>query len=362
MDRTQAFRVPLIDLKAQYRSLKEGIDSAVARVLGKGNYVMGDEVEAFEHEWGSFCGRNYCVGVSSGSDAIYLALKALEVVDGPHPVRAPAFTFWGTVEPVWRVGENAYLVDVDDDANMLYEDHINHHCVMLPVYLYGRPVHWIDEAVHKGHIVIEDMAQAHGIRPHGTVGCFSFYPTKNLGAAGQGGAVVTDNKELADIVRSMRDHGERGGRFRHEYLSGNHRLDEIQAAILRVKLPHLREWNTRRRAIAMHYNYALRNVPGITIPAWDYEHVWHIYAIRCPKRDGLATYLEKQGIQTAVRYPIPIHQQPAFEGWSQSSQSFPSAEAWARETLSLPIYPEMTDGHIEYVEAWVTRWCKEQYG
>ena len=354
---SQAVRVPLLDLKVQYRWVKDQVDEAVARVHERGNYVMGEEVEAFEAEWAADCQANFCVGVSSGTDAIYLALRALH---GDFPTRslvwAPSATFIGTVEPVIRAGHRLRLTDVDDQAIMA-EPEPGSSDILLPVALYGRPVSWVEEQVRRGQAVIEDLAQAHGHPLRGTLACFSFYPTKNLGCAGQGGAVVTNDADLAEKIRQLRNHGEGDVRFRHEHLSGNYRLDELQAAILRAKLPHLGYWNYRRRGVARTYIEMLSGLPGITVPQWHEEHVWHIFALRSPRRNDLAAFLAERGIQTAVRYPLALHQQPALEKSVRDSQ-FPVASAWARENLSLPIFPELEDADVDYVGKAVREWAE----
>ena len=365
-----AVKVPLLDLRAQYASVRDEVDEAVARVHERGNYVMGLELEAFEAEWAAYCDAKYCAGVSSGTDAIYLALQALQELDGPTTVvRVPSATFIGTAEPVIRAGCRLELTDVDSHGIMLRPTPRPAHAaptsanIVLPVALYGRPVSWVNEATTSDDhdIVITDLAQAHGHQlGWAMIGCFSFYPSKNLGAAGQGGAVVTDDEEIANMVRSLRNHGEGNVRFRHERLSGNYRLDELQAAILRAKLPHLDAWNQRRREIARSYYGRLQGLPGLTMPEDVPGHVYHIFTLRCPRRDDLAAFLGERGIQTAVRYPLTLHQQPALAFLSHKNGDFLNAEAWAAENLSLPIYETMPDEQVEYVAAAVREWAEMQ--
>lgn len=362
-------KVPLIDLQAQYLSLKPDIDAAVLRVLGSGKYVGGEEVEAFEEEWAAYCGAKYCVGVSSGSDAIYLVYRAIEqfygVVtagtgnksqDTGRVVLVPAFTFIGTVEPLLRAGMKVEFVDVDIDTGLMsysVKAEADERSI-LPVHLYGRPFR-PDHSL-RPLMMVEDAAQGHGIKLTGVAACYSFYPTKNLGCAGQGGAVVTNNEKLANLIRQLRNHGEGPNRFEHIYLSGNYRLDPIQAAILRVKLPYLDGWNKRRREIAAIYNRELKDLLLIYLSPDDPEHVYHIYAIRCEKRSSLAKFLEEMGIQTSVRYPVPLHFQPALVGSQNKSCFFPFAERWADTVLTLPIYPEMTDQMVNYVVEAIQLW------
>ena len=337
--------VPLVELKSQYLSMKLKVDEAISRFLHSGSYVMGEEVKAFEREWADYCGMRHCVGVSSGTDALYLALKAVCI--DPRVVTTP-LTFFATTQAIIQSGNYPSFVDVDESGNLPPYDFGSK--VAVPVHLYGRPGSW------KGENLIEDCAQVHGYKPTGRAACFSFYPTKNLGAMGQAGAIVTDDGILAHKLREMRTYGERE-RFVHYGLTGNLRMDEIQAAILRVKLPHLDLWNNQRRARAGIYGELLSSVSDvIKLPEDHPDHVYHIYAIRCKDRDSLAKYLKGQGIQTAVRYPLPMHLQPALEYLGYSKGNFPQAEAWAEENLSLPMYPELTVNQINYVCSEVKKW------
>lgn len=363
-------KVPLIDLKAQYLSLKPEIDEAVSRVLSKGNYVMGEEVEQFEQEWAKFCKARYCVAVSSGTDAIYLTLRALQETKRLYPhntVWTTPRTFIGTVEPIIRAHMDIGLSD--SVPSPVYAE--------IAVHLYGHPAP-LKTPLHQENphpIAIEDSAQAHGLPLRGFAACHSYYPTKNLGAVGQGGSVVSNDKEFIDVVRKLRSHGEGSTRFKHEYLSGNYRMDELQAAILRVKLPHLREWNEKRREIARVYTELLKTtlfqktdgtnvvsqlLLAIVTPPEDHpEHVYHIYAVSCKDRDSLASFLNGKGVQTAIRYPIPLHLQPALQGKFTTYGPLGAAEEWANTNLSLPIYPEMTDSMVEYVVECMKEWAQK---
>jgi len=340
--------VPLVDLQAHYLSIKQEVDSAVNRVLHSGSYVMGSEVEAFEEEWAEYCKAKYCVGVGSGTDALYLTLKALGI-NGQKVITTP-FTFFATTQAIIASGNFPIFMDVDETGNLPPVDFGDK--VAIPVHLYGRPGEW------KGGKVIEDSAQAHGLPLSGLAACFSFYPTKNLGAMGQAGAVVTNDLNLANEVRKLRTYGE-VGRFVHYRLTGNHRMDELQAAILRIKLPHLRVWNEKRRIIAWKYYRGLEELSDIiSLPEDTLGHIYHIFAIRTKDRDSLAGYLKGEGIQTSVRYPLPMHLQPALEYLQYKKGDFPQAEEWAKTNLSLPMYPELTAGQVEYICDKIKEWVR----
>lgn len=306
---------------------------------------MGEKVKEFEAKWADFCGMKYCVGVSSGTDALYLSLKSL--CNNTQVITTP-FTFFATTQAIVQSGNYPTFIDVDESGNLPPYDFRSD--VAMPVHLYGRPGNW------KGTRVIEDCAQVHGYKPTGRLACFSFYPTKNLGAMGQAGAVVTNDETLAHKIREMRTYGERA-RFVHHEMTGNYRMDEIQAVILLCKLPHLDLWNSKRGDVAATYNEMLSSVgPFIKLPKGHPGHVYHMYVIRCKERDSLAGYLGVNGIQTAVRYPVPMHLQPIIKPFGYQKGDFPQAEAWANENLSLPMYPEMTLDQIEYVCDKVKKW------
>jgi len=311
---------------------------------------MGTEVEAFEEEWAEYCKAKYCVGVSSCTDALYLTLKAMGI-GGEQVITTPA-TFFATAQAIIASGNFPAFVDIDETGNLPPMDFGNH--TALPVHLYGRPGEW------KGKRVIEDSAQAHGLSLSGLASCYSFYPTKNLGAMGQAGAVVTNDLGLANEIRNLRTYGE-VGRFVHYRLTGNHRMDELQAAILRVKLPFLDGWNLARRAVALMYEVRLESVSDVIhLPKDHPQHNYHIFAIRTKDRDSLASYLKGEGIQTAVRYPVPMHLQPVLRHLQYHEGDFPNAEAWAKENLSLPMYPEMSYEQVEYVCEKIKEWVRKR--
>ena len=315
---------------------------------------MGPEVEAFEKEWAEYCGAKYCVGVSSGTDALYLALKA--VAKNQEVLTTPA-TFFATVQAIIQSENQPTFVDIGDDYNIdVGEGARSKAYIRLPVHLYGRPVEIPDP---NPYLVIEDSAQAHGLPLRGKMACFSFYPTKNLGAMGQAGAVVTNDVDLANAVREMRTYCERG-RFVHYGTTGNFRMDELQAAILRAKLPHLDGWNKSRRDIAGIYRDYLERLEGVVLPRDHPEHSYHIYAIRVKERDDLAKHLERYGIQTSIRYPVPMHLQPTLKYLGYHKGDFPVAEEWAKTNLSLPMYPELTEKQVEYVAIKIRLWVNSK--
>lgn len=370
--------VPLTDLRVQYLSIKGEIDAAVARVLAKGSYVMGEEVEAFEAEWAAFCQAKHCIGVSSGTDAlrlVFLALKALRIRDPSRTlVTTTPRTFFATAEAPRMAGFEK-VAFVDSGADLLHEKILDveregstptpwRERVHIAVHLYGASELAVQPQpyVRSKALVIEDSSHAHGLPLRGFAACFSHYPTKNLGANGQAGSIVTNDDELARALRQLRVHGEAGGRrFFHEQVGGgNARLDEMQAAILRAKLPHLPAWNKRRQKIARRYTEELSPCKPVLPPIDVPSHAYHIYAIGITggRRGSLRNFLDEK-VQTAVRYPYPLHRLPPFFG-ARCLTDMEGAERWAQEALSLPIYPEMTDDQVTYVIEQVIAWTKTQ--
>jgi dTDP-4-amino-4,6-dideoxygalactose transaminase len=362
-------RVPAADLRAQHDALRDELIDAFRRVLDSSGFVNGPEVAAFEHDFAVYCEVAHAVGVANGTDALMLALRAADIGSGDR-VAVPAFTFAATAEAVYHVGARPLLIDIDPHTFTLDPDALRTHPNMraiIPVHLYGQPAAMDDigaVASELGAVVIEDAAQAHGARYHGrrtgglgALGCFSFYPTKNLGALGDGGAVTTNDPQLAARITRLRDHGQ-DGKYVHTVVGFNSRLDGIQAAALRIKLRHLDRWNTRRQALAAVYRSALSDVPGITLPvaAADRTHVYHLFVVRCRERDRLRAHLEAAGISTGVHYPLPLHRQAAFADLGHRSGDFPVAEAAAREVLALPLYPELSEetvaGVCDVIRTW----------
>jgi dTDP-4-amino-4,6-dideoxygalactose transaminase len=356
-------RVPYLDLKAQYRSIKSEIDEAVARLLDSCQFVLGPEVAEFEQDFASYCGTSECIALNSGTSALHLALLAGGVGPGDEVITVP-FTFVASVATILYAGAKPVLVDIEPRTFNMNPDALQAAIsprtkAIVPVHLYGHPADMdpILEVARKHNlVVIEDAAQAHGAtykgRSAGSVGdiaCFSFYPTKNLGAYGEGGAVTTSNPEYARTIRMLRDWGQ--DRKYHHLLHGyNYRMEGFQGAILRVKLRHLERWIERRRAIVKTYNEQLAGL-DVVRPAempWA-RHVYHLYTLRSDNRDALQADLLNEGIQTGVHYSTPAHLLPAYAHLGYGPNSFPESKKAAREVLSLPLYPELTESQVQTV-------------
>ncbi len=357
--------IPLVDLKAQYDSIRPEIDGAIQRVIDNTAFIMGKEVSDFEAAFAAYCGAKHAVGVSSGTSALFLALLAYDIRPGDEVITTP-FTFFATGEAISQVGARPIFVDIDPitynlDPNLLEAAITSHTRAIMPVHLFGQPANMdaINEiACRHGLPVIEDAAQAHGStykgKRAGTLGasaCFSFYPSKNLGCYGDGGAVVTDDDHVADRVRSLRDHG-RINKYEHGELGYGHRLDGIQAAILAAKLPHLDDWNAGRRRLAARYGEQLAGTAAVTpqhLP--ETEPVYHCYVVRTPKRDATLKSIQAAGVGAGVHYPIPLHLQPAYRHLELGPGSFPISEQAAHEVITLPLYAEMAEAQQDEVVA-----------
>jgi len=356
-------QIPLVDLKAQYLSIKKEIDEAIQRVLNKCNFIMGDEVKEFEEELASFCSAKYAVGVSSGTDALLLALKAINIQPGDGVITVPN-TFIATTEAITMAGGKIKFVDIDEetfniDTNKIESAITNKTRAILPVHLYGQPANMdpiIDVAKKYNLKVIEDAAQAHGaeyknkrVGALGDIGIFSFYPGKNLGAYGDAGAVVTNDPDISNKIAMLRNHG-RTKKYEHEYEGYNCRLDTLQAAILRVKLKYINSWNEARRNHASSYRKLLQNT-DIILPTEqkDNKHIYHIFAVRTADRDNLLNKLKNEGIGAGIHYPIPLHLQPAYRYLGYKAGDFPITEKCAREKISLPMYPELDEVKIKRI-------------
>jgi len=355
--------IPLLDLVAQYNSIKPDIDAAIQEVLNSAKFILGPNEKAFEQEAAEYLGVKHAVGVASGTDALVIALRALGIGRGDEVI-VPAYSFFATAGTVLTVGATPVFVDIDPQTCLIDTAKITRAITertraILPVHLYGQAAD-LEEinqiAAMHGLKVVEDNAQAFGATYHGKhtgtlgdLGCLSFFPSKNLGAYGDAGMVTTDDDKLAEVVTMLRTHGWKKKYF-PEMLGYNSRLDEMQAAILRVKLKHVDAWNTRRREIVEVYNARL-GAAGIAIPkaAPERTHVYHLYIIRSKKRELLKEQLKERGIASEVYYPQPLHlSAPCRElGWVEGT--LPVAEQAARETLALPLYPEMTDEQINAV-------------
>lgn len=358
------------DLSREYRHHKNEIDAAVQRVLARGWFVLGEEVASFEREFARYLGAAEAVGVGNGTDAIRIALEACGVEPGDEVVTVP-FTAVPTVTAITMLGARPRFVDVlEDTATMdpeALESAISERTrAVLPVHLYGAPCDMdriLAAAARRGVPVVEDAAQAHGavcgcrsVGTLGVAGCFSFYPSKNLGAYGDGGAIVTSDPAVAERCRMLRNYGQRR-RYEHVTQGVNSRLDEIQAAILRAKLPYLEAWNERRRAIAARYDAA---VDGVALRALTRPpgHVCHLYSVVCRDRKAAEAFLASRGIGTQVHYPKPVHLQPAYAELGLGPGSYPQAERLADRVLSLPLYPFLDDAEVDAICAALSEFCR----
>ena len=359
----QPVKVPFVDLKAQYRSIKPEIDAAIAGVLESAQFVLGPEVAAFEREFAAYSGASEGIAVNTGTSALHLALLAAGVGPGDEVVTVP-HTFVATVAAIKYTGARPVLVDIDPvrytmDPARLEAAITPRTKAIIPVHLYGQPADMdpiLQIARRRKLVVIGDAAQAHGAkekgRPVGSLGemvCYSFYPGKNLGAYGEGGMVVTSNEEYARTVRMLRDWGQ--DRKYHHLLAGyNFRMEGMQGAILRVKLRHLESWTEARRSHAARYAQLLEDTElGLPVEARSARHVYHVYGVRTGRREELMAKLDARGIQTGIHYPIPVHLQPAYADPAYPKGAFPHAEKVASEIFSLPMFPEMTEGHLQLV-------------
>jgi len=355
--------VPFLDVRAAYLELGSEIDAAVARVLDSGCYILGPEVEAFEDRFAAYVGAKHCVGVASGLDALHLTLRALGVGPGDEVI-VPSNTYIATWLAVTQCGATPVPVEPDEATHNIDPSRIEAAItgrtkVILPVHLYGQPAD-LDEIVRvadrHGLRVLEDAAQAHGARykgrpigGHGTIVAWSFYPGKNLGALGDGGAVTTDDDEMAERLRRLRNYGS-PEKYVHETVGYNSRLDPLQAAVLGVKLSYLDEWNERRKAVAKAYA-ALDGAPGLitpSVPPWA-DPVWHLYVLRVTARDEFREALAAGGVTTLIHYPIPPHRQLAYRGHPVATRALPVAERLAGELVSLPIGPHLSEEQLNRV-------------
>lgn len=361
-------KIPFLDLGKTYSELKTELDSAIQRVMNSGWYIQGEEVESFEAEFAEYCGAKFCIGCGNGLDALHLILRAYDIGPGDEVI-VPAHTFIATWSAVTLAGAVPVPVENRDDATYTIATELIEAAItprtraIIPVHLYGRPADMapiMRIAEKHGLKVIEDAAQAHGARYQGRctgslgdAAAFSFYPGKNLGAYGDGGAITTNDSSLAMKLRSLRNYGS-SAKYVHDIMGFNSRLDALQAAMLRVKLHHLDDWNARRVAIAESYQEQLAGT-GLVLPtvSGGFDSVYHLYVVATPHRDSLQSELKRSGIETLVHYPIPPHKQHAYE--SLQSLSLPVAERLSREVLSLPIGPHLSGEALERVAYQVSR-------
>ena len=363
--------IPVADPHAQFLAHEAGIRAAIDRVLRSGRYILGDEVRLFEEDFAAFLGARYCIGVASGTDALALALRSVGVESGDEVITV-SHTAVATVAAIEHIGAIPVFVDIDHVTRCLAPSMLDI-CItpktkaIVPVHVYGQPAPMkvlIAAAKQHNLKLVEDCAQAHGASINGQIvgtfgdaAAFSFYPTKNLGAIGDGGAVVTNSSVVNETCRWLREYG-----WRERYISSfagiNSRLDEIQAAILRVKLPLLEKENSRRREIAQRYSAALADTPGVTVPAEiaGTVHAMHLYVLEHPEREALGKVLLEDGIGTAFHYPQPVHLQPAYVGRIRGGDSLPVTESLCQRILSLPMYPQLSDEQVDRVCAVLSRW------
>lgn len=356
--------IPFVDLKIQYKSIQGAIKEEIGKVLEQANFILGEPVAQFESQFAEFCGSKYCIGIASGTDALHLALRALNIGNGDEVITA-ANTFVATVLAISYVGAKPVLVDVDPqtynmDLNKIEGKITPNTKAIIPVHLYGRPVNMerLMVIANKYNLkIVEDACQAHGATfngkkagSFGIMGCFSFYPGKNLGAYGDGGAIVTSDKELYEKLKMMRNYGS-PKKYYHDFIGYNSRLDTMQAAILSVKLKYLKDWNNKRFTNAGIYNKKLNGVGDLVLPETNGigSHVFHLYVVRTKKRDELLKHLNDNGVQASIHYPIPIYALGAYSLLGLKKDDFPVTEQFSKEILSLPMFPELTENQINII-------------
>lgn len=357
-------KIPFLDLQTHYRHIRHEISEAISRVLNSSTYVLGPMVGQFETDFAAYCEARHAIGCNSGTSALHMALRAHNIGPGDEIITV-SYTFIATVWCISYCGSTPVFVDIDPatktiDVSQIESRITSRTKAIIPVHLYGHPADMdpiITIARRYGLIVIEDAAQAHGARYKGKrvgsigdIGCFSFYPGKNLGAYGEGGAVVTSDDAIAQKLRMLRDHGQ-STRYHHDIVGYNYRMEALQGAILGVKLKYLDKWNNKRRKIAKLYHDQLFEMPEIVLPSVaDFaDPVWHLYVIHHPERDRIRLLLNKMGISTGLHYPIPVHRQKVYAYLNIEKNSLPVTEKMAATCLSLPIYPELSEEMIKRI-------------
>jgi dTDP-4-amino-4,6-dideoxygalactose transaminase len=386
-------QVPYLDLKRQYLTIKDEINKAIQSTLDSCAFVAGDKVKQFEENFAAYCGAKYAIGVSCGTSALYAALKTLGIGKGDIVVTVP-YTFIATVEAITVTGARPVFIDIKKDSyNMSIlrlKEYIEKSCThdtagnmlidrktglkvraIIPVHLYGQMSDMdaiMNIAQEYDLLVLEDAAQAHGATYKnrkagaiGQIGCFSFYPSKNLGAFGQGGAVVTSDEQIAERTRQFINHGQTG-KYAHAFEGWNFKMDGFQAAILDAKLKHLDVWNQARRENASKYDKLLSGLDGIKLPQNlpERDHVYHLYVIRVKDRVSLQDYLKREGVGFSIAYPIPLHMQSAYGYLGYAQGDFPNSESCAEGVIALPIFPELTEKEIEHVAATIGSWVSSR--
>lgn len=361
--------VPWVDLTTQHQNIRNEINAAIQGVLDRGDFILGNDVTKFEEEFAAYCGTKYAIGVDNGLSALELSLRAFGIGPGDEVI-VPAHTFVASAAAITFAGATPVFVDVDSETLNIDPERIEeaitpHTKAIIPVHIYGLPANMqmiLDLAKKFNLKVVEDACQAHGASYNGqhagSIGdaaSFSFYPTKNLGACGDGGIVTTNDAKVAETIRSLRNCGQTSKNV-HELEPFNRRLDSIQAAILRVKLRYLDQWIESRRKLATHYTKLLKDA-NVRLPAepQGYQSVYHLYVIRSQNRDALQSHLNERGIGTAIHYPTPVHLQPFFSNGKDRRGEFPIAEKICNEILSLPMFPELTEKQVELVASEINR-------
>lgn len=371
-------RVPLLDLTEQNQLLRPEIEAALGRVLDTNAFILGGEVKALEDELAAYCGTKYAIGCASGSDALLLALLALDVKAGDEVITTP-YSFFATVSAITRLGATPVFVDIDPltynlDVSQIESKITERTKAIQPVHLYGQCADMAElrkVAVKHGIPLVEDAAQAIGAEENGVragamseIGCFSFYPSKNLGGMGDGGFMTTDDDELAERLFALRVHGSKE-RYYHKWVGLNSRLDGFQGAVLRVKLPYLDSWSNKRKANADRYrelftDAGLTEQVGLPYERENVRHIYNQFVVRVPgKRDGLRAFLTEKGIGTDIYYPVSLHMQECFEYVGYKEGDLPESEKASRETLALPIYPELRPEQLEYVVDTIARFYEQ---
>ena len=350
--------IPLVDLKKQYLNIKDEIDEAIQTTIDNTRFIGGEEISKFEQGFAKFCDSKYGVGVSSGTSALYVALRVLGIKSGDEVI-IPANTFIASAEPISEIGATVKFVDVEQDhlinPDLIKKAITKNTKAIMPVHLYGQMAEMkkITEVAHDHNLsIIEDCAQAHAAQqdnkkaPHSSIGCFSFFPGKNLGAYGDAGMIVTDDEKFAEKASMYINHGrKKTEKYIHSSLGSNYRLDAIQAAILNVKLKYLEQWTEQRRKIANDYTTLLKDIVEVPIVNNNNKHSYHLYVIQTDNRDKLKKDLNNKGIGAGIHYPIPLHKQPPY----MPNKEFPVTEKLAKRILSLPIYPELTKEQITLI-------------
>lgn len=356
--------VPFVDFREQYHAIKDKVDVGLKKVFEDGSFILGPQEKAFEEDFARYCGTQYAVGVNSGTDALYLAMLALDIGPGDEVI-VPTFTFIATALCVSYTGAKPVFVDIEDQSCNIdparFEAAITPKTkAVIPVHIYGQPADMKEiSAIAAKHkiAVVEDACQSHGAMYNGKktgalgdIACFSFYPTKSLGAFGDGGMVVTSNKSLYEKTLMLRDYG-RAGRYDHKIKGHNSRLDTVQAVVLAAKLPLLDQWNKMRNDVAAHYGKLLKSAEGVVTPAIqkDRTHVFQTYAVRLPNRDKICEAMKAKGVSVLIHYPVPLHLQEAYADLGHKMGDFPVSERIAKEILSLPMFPHMKKDQVEYV-------------